>query len=81
MPQKETIVFQPSIFRCKLAGFVSGRVLLSYHDPFFSTQKKNTRYFTRGGVVLLGRVETPQIVQVSNPSFDFEKIKSGVAII
>ena len=29
--QKERIVFQPSIFRCKLAGFVSGRVVLNLH--------------------------------------------------
>ena len=33
------------------------------------------------GLVLLGGVETPQIVQVANPSFDLEKIKSGVAIL
>ena len=33
------------------------------------------------GLVLLGGVGTPQIVQVANPSFDLEKIKSGVAIL
>ena len=29
--QSKRIVFQPSIFRCKLAGFVSGRVVLNPH--------------------------------------------------
>ena len=44
--------------------------------PWFCELKPLNR-----GLVLLGGVGTPQIVQVANPSSDLEKIKSGVAIL